>query len=265
LLKIPIAIAKGTGLIDLDELLAATAALQVQVSRDFSPAWNIDAELAVVMPGEKPPTGTWWIVVLDNSDLGAALGYHDLTPQGLPLAKVFVETAKKLEQEWTVLFSHELLEMLVDPFIYLTALAPSPYGTSLCAYEVCDACQPEGFGYRIDGQLMSDFCLPAWFDANKYGSAGPFDFRGHIKQPFELLPGGFAMCRPLFFSGSWELVTAPGSPLSYTMRPRVGSRRERRRIGFVNWHKCTVETGDDFRTAKLLRPGAGDASGRESP
>jgi len=254
LFKIPIAVLNASTLIDFDELLAATAALQIQVSRDFAPAWNVDAELAVVRPGEKPPTGTWWIVTLDNSDLGAALGYHDLTPEGLPMAKVFVETAKKTGQEWTVLFSHEILEMLADPFICLTALAPSAYGAVLYAYENCDACQSDNSGYRIDGHLVSNFCLPAWFDASRFGGADRFDFRGQIKQPFELLPGGYGMCCPLFYPTGWQLVTAPGSPPSYAMRPRVGSRRERRRTNFTNWHKSVIETGDDFHAANLVRP-----------
>jgi len=32
------------------------------------------------------------MVFLDNADQPGALAYHDLTPDGLPLAKVFVKT-----------------------------------------------------------------------------------------------------------------------------------------------------------------------------
>ncbi|MBR0820273.1 hypothetical protein [Bradyrhizobium liaoningense] len=254
LLTLPLAVINASTLVSQDEVLAATAALQVQVHRDFAPAWQVDADLAVVVPGGPPPTGAWWIVIMDNSDLGAALGYHDLTSQGLPLGKVFVESSKKSGQAWTTLLSHEILEMLSDPFICLTALAPTAFGTYLYAYENCDACQSDQFGYLIGDQLVSDFCLPAWFDANRAGGAGPFDFKQHIKQPFALLPGGYAMCRNLSAGTGWTLVTAPGATLTYRDRPRVGSRRERRKIAYPNWLKSNVTVGSDFASAQLMRP-----------
>ncbi len=254
MLTLPLAVINVSTLVSHEEALAATAALQVQVHRDFAPAWNVDADLAMVVPGDPPPTGAWWIVIMDNSDLGSALGYHDLTTQGLPLGKVFVETSKKSGQNWTVLLSHEILEMLSDPFICLTALAPTAFGTYLYAYENCDACQSDNFGYMIGDQLVSDFCLPAWFDANQAGRAGPFDFKQHIKQPFALLPGGYAMCRNLSTGGGWNLVTATAAPLAYSTRPRVGSRRERRKTDYPNWLKSDVKTGRDFTASNLVRP-----------
>ena len=208
-----------------------------QVHRDFAPAWNVDADLAVVAPGGSPPTGAWWIVIMDNSDLGSALGYHDLTSQGLPLGKVFVETSQRTGQKWTVLLSHEILEMLSDPFICLTALAPSLFGTYLYAYENCDACQSENFGYMIGDQLVSDFCLPAWFDANQFGGGGPFDFKHYIKQPFELLAGGYAMCRNPS-TGAMEpvaaallrlhIIRAPGRKQARTPQDRISELAEER-------------------------------------
>jgi len=253
-LTIPLAIVNVSTQVDSDEINAATAALQVQVHRDFAPVWNVDADLAVVRPGEPPPTGAWWIVIMDNSDLGNALGYHDLTSQGQPLGKVFVETAKQNGQAWTVLFSHEILEMLSDPFICLTALAPTAFGLYLYAYENCDACQSDETGYKIGDHLVSDFCFPSWFDANKFGSAGPFDHLRLMSSPFELLHGGYAMCRNLTVDGTWTLITGPSTSLTYSMRPKVGSRRERRRSDLTNWIKSDVVTGQNFRSASLLRP-----------
>jgi hypothetical protein len=37
-----------------------------------------------------PAPDGWWLVFLDNSDQAGALAYHDLTNEGLPLSKVFV-------------------------------------------------------------------------------------------------------------------------------------------------------------------------------
>jgi hypothetical protein len=252
-LTIPIAVVNVSNQVSHEEVLAATAALQEQVHRDFAPAWNVDADLAVIAPGNPPPSGAWWIVIMDYSDLGSALGYHDLTSQGLPMGKVFVENAKLSGQKWTVLFSHEILEMLSDPFINLTALAPSLSGIYLFAYENCDACQSDKTGYMIADQLVSNFCLPAWFDANQFGRPGPFDFRRLMKSPFELLPGGYAMCRNLSTESAWYLVTSSGAQ-GYTTRPRVGSRRERRKVGIQNWLKSDVQMGSDFAAAQMDRP-----------
>ncbi len=256
MIKVPLAIINASTLVDQEELLSVTSALQIQVHRDFSPAWKADADLAVVLPGEAPPTGAWWVVVMDNSDLGSALGYHDLTTQGLPLGKVFVETAKNAGQSWSVLLGHEILEMLADPYICLTALAPTAFGLCLYAYENCDACQSDKFAYTINDQLVPDFCLPDWFDANKVGSIGPFDFGRHMTQPFELVAGGYAMVRNLSTGGEWALVTASGAPIPYGMRPKVGSRRERRRSNFASWQNSTVTTGLEFDKAKVVRPGS---------
>jgi len=241
LFKVTIAVINASTLVGLNELRAVTAALQIQVSRDFAPVWKADAELVVVAPGEAPPPMSWWIVILDNSDLGTALGYHDLTSERLPMGKVFLETARQSGEQWSVMFSHEVLEMLADPFINLTALAPTVYGNFLYAYENCDACQSGDTGYDIDRHRLSDFCFPSWFDASKYGTGSVFDFCGHIKRPFELLPGGYAMCCSLSYHTVWHIVLGPTSPRAATSRPKVGSRRERRRVGHVIWRSTEAD------------------------
>src|SRR5437870_6605489 len=48
---------------------AAVPDLQTQVHRDFAPAWGIDADLTFVPKGSKPAPGSWWLVILDNSDV----------------------------------------------------------------------------------------------------------------------------------------------------------------------------------------------------
>src|SRR5271154_5664829 len=101
---------------------AAMAALQQQVSTDFASVWGIDADLSFIDSQSTPGPGQWWLVILDNSDQAGALGYHDLTDEGLPLGKVFAQTDLEYNELWTVTASHELLEMLVDPDINLSAL-----------------------------------------------------------------------------------------------------------------------------------------------
>ena len=61
---------------------------------------------------------------LDSVDVQGALGYHDLTPDGLPLSKVFVKTTLNGGQKVSVTACHELAEMLVEPAINLCATGP---------------------------------------------------------------------------------------------------------------------------------------------
>src|SRR6266581_3514657 len=99
-----------------------------------------------------------------HRDFAGALGYHDLTKQGLPLGKVFAGSDMKLGYNWTVTASHELLEMLADPDINLTAFVQdSDTSGILYAYETADACEADEYGYKIDGVLVSDFVFPSWF------------------------------------------------------------------------------------------------------
>src|SRR5258708_5261525 len=140
--NIRIAVINASTVLTDAQVKAAVPALQTQVHRDFAPAWGVDADLSFVPKGESPDPGAWWLVILDTSDAAGALGYHDLTNEGLPLGKVFAKSDIDLGYAWTVTASHELLEMLGDPDINLTAFVEyTDKSGILYAYEVCDACE----------------------------------------------------------------------------------------------------------------------------
>ena len=222
------------------EVQAAVAALQRQVSQHFAPAWGVDATLSFVAGGAKPPPGTWWLVILDDSDQAGALGYHDLTDEAMPLGKVFVKTARDAGVKWTVTASHELLELLADPAINLTVCTTENNNLVLYAYEICDPCQADEFGYTIDGVAVSDFLFPSWFETFHRSGAVPFDYCGRISAPFALLPGGYANVLDTGHpQGSWTEKKGPAAMIAgarFAARPAVvGSRRERRRRGAAGW------------------------------
>ena len=54
---------------------------------------------------------------MDDPDQAGALGYHEMSSRGTPLGKVFAGLDMRLGTSWTVTLSHELLEMLADPWI----------------------------------------------------------------------------------------------------------------------------------------------------
>ena len=237
---IKIAVINASQTLTDQAVAAAVPALQKQVTRDVAPVWGVPADLLFVGTGKKPPAGYWWLAVLDNSDEAGALGYHDMTPDGLPLGKVFAGTDKLFGLSWTCTASHELLEMLVDPAINLTAFVETEFDqnentvTRAYAYEVCDPCEADADGYKIDGVLVSDFVYPAWFEPFRKKGSTKFDQRGLLKEPFSLRPGGYMSVYDVSSGSGWQQLDAPGER-KYSSRAHVGSRRERRRTPRIQW------------------------------
>jgi hypothetical protein len=226
---------ESTVLADSD-VEAVVAALQKQVNDDFGPVWGSDAELTIVASGTPPPTGSWWLVLLDDSDQANALGYHDLTTEGLPIGKVFATSDLKAGTSWTVTASHELLEMLGDPNVNLTVFVQNSNTVGvLYAYEVCDACEDDSFAYQIDNILVSDFVYPAWFESFRAEGSTQFDRMNKILTPLQLLAGGYIGVFHVNSGGGWQQMTAEKRPANLRNRGTVGTRRERRSTAHDLW------------------------------
>lgn len=242
---------KSTVLTDAN-VQAAVPAFQIQVSRDFAPIWATDAQLIFVGKGQQPPPDAWQLIVLDDSDQAGALGYHE-TKLGVPIGFVFARTDIQNNLNWTVTASHELLELLADPYVFSTVFVPGSGRRSpplLLALEVADAPESDQYGYKINvtvngtsyDVMVSDFVTPAWFGA-PLPSGGKYSFMGHCTQPYQILPGGYIGAMPLRGAGNWTQITgqaAPGEHSKWTchqlqtdgtlkvVTPPRGSRRERR-------------------------------------
>src|SRR5580692_9534483 len=218
------------------EVVPVVAALQKQVTNDFRPVWGTDAELTIVPKGTQPPSANWWLVMLDDSDQANALGYHDLTTEGLPIGKVFAASDLKAGTSWTVTASHELLEMLGDPNINLTVFVENNNTAGiLYAYEVCDACEDDSFGYQIDNVLLSDFVYPSWFEGFRTEGSTQFDRMNKIQNPFQLLVNGYIGIFNVITGGGWQQQTAQKRSTDVLNRGAVGTRRERRNIPHELW------------------------------
>jgi len=178
--------------VDFGRLIAT---LQTFVDEYFVPVWGTPARLVKTTTFRK---GAWAIAFLDRADVANALGYHDLTPDGLPLSKVFVQSTLAAGQKVSVTACHELAEMLVDPAINLCSTGPN---NLMYAYETADAVEEVEFS--IGGIPMSDFVYPAWFEGFRKPGSAQFDYSRRVKRPFQILPGGYMS---VFKNGRWTQI-----------------------------------------------------------
>lgn len=165
-------------------LSALIAAMQVYVSAYIAPVWGCPATL--IAANDFIP-GYWAMMFLDDADQPNALAYHDLTPDGFPIMKVFVKTTLAAGALVAVSASHELAEALIDPAINDFRMGPS--GRILLCAEICDPCEEVTFD--VQGIPMSDFVYPSYFEGFRKPRSVRFDQCGMITEPFELLPGGY--------------------------------------------------------------------------
>ncbi|HEY1933518.1 MAG TPA: hypothetical protein VGG99_16015 [Acetobacteraceae bacterium] len=198
-------------------------AFNQQWNQDLRPIWGTEAaKFGFVRNGHAPPAGAWWMVFLDNSDQANVLAYHDLTNEGWPIAKVFVESILSDNGSVSVAATHELCEMAVDPWVN-TAYLDSH--SVFWAGEICDPVEDDGYGYEIGGVLVTDFVTPDWFGHQHAGTQ--IDFRRHAGKAFEIMSGGYAQKFELHHG--WQQVTgAKARHSKMAVHPAPGSRRERR-------------------------------------
>lgn len=210
-----VAIVNESSVLTSSQVDAIVASLQLQVTYHFKPHWGRGCKLVHTA---SLPAARWALVFLDDSDQAGALGYHDWTPTGEPLGKVFAKTDLDNGYLPSVTASHELLEMLADPWV---DHAVQVGASTFYALEVADACEADGYGYQINGVTVSDFVYPAWFSQ---GAPGPYDHAARISAPLRLLPGGYIgeyVC-----GQGWTQRTAATGVAPPSRRLRL--RRERR-------------------------------------
>lgn len=182
--------------VDLDDLIAA---MQKFVDDHLAPVWGTPARLVKTTGFRR---GHWALVFLDAYRDGSLEGFHDLTPDGLPMSKVYVKNVLKQKDRVSIAASHELAEMLVDPAANLYTTGPK--ANRLYDYEVADPVEERWFD--IDGIAMSNFVYPTYFENFHKPGSVQFDHNGELKRPFELHSGGYQS----YFSGGKER-TAWGS------------------------------------------------------
>jgi hypothetical protein len=173
--------------VDFDKLIRA---LQKYVDRYLAPVWGTPAKLVKV---NKVPRGAWVLVFLESADPrhSKALGYHKPFFNGHPIGKVFVRSTVENNDAISLVASHELAEMLVDPAGNLWCAGRN---NMFYACEICDAVEEEK-GFKIDRLVMSDFVYPAYYQPFRKRNSVQFDHLKRVTRPFQVLPGGYAKAR----------------------------------------------------------------------
>ena len=137
-----------------------TAAIARQVHEDLAPVWKTDAQ---VVFQSTPPSGAW-ICTLDDTGEAAnvsTVGVHFIQSDGKPGCVVHAGLIVSAGLgSVSQRLSHEILEMLVDPWLGNVSFAPAigPNSATVYLREVCDPVV--NYTYTIDGVTVSDFTYP---------------------------------------------------------------------------------------------------------
>jgi len=216
-----------------DQVAAVIPALQKQVSNEFYGYWGKNCMLTMLSKDEELVLGWWEMVILDDPDLAGALGYHELNVNGGPLGKVFAGLDIRVGASWTNTFSHELLEILVDPWCNECMQGNDQ---KIYALEVADPVESDADGYLIEGVLVSDFITPSWYQIT---SADRLDFKQRLKQRFEISQGGYISIWDghMWTERNAQTLNAPPLLRTQLPKPPMGSRRQRRNVPRDKWQR----------------------------
>jgi hypothetical protein len=160
----------------------AVRVMNRQIVEDFMPIWGYGRTLRFIAASfdpadddtlkEEKVSADSVVYLLDESTLPGALGYHDLNTRDYPVGFVFVLDPN----DWTTTFSHEVLELILDPTVNILIPGPHPHDPQnmvLHAYEACDAV--ERMSYQIDGIAVSNFLTNSYFTVGEQiGSRNDF-------------------------------------------------------------------------------------------
>jgi hypothetical protein len=184
LLPVQIALVSWTEQTEPDDVSHVAAALQKQATRDLAPIWSVAGTVDVFPNLRSVPAGYWPVVIFD--DVRGAAGYHQ-DRLGEPYALV------EYSASWSLTASHEILEMLVDPWGRRVVAGRSPkrdQGQVTFLVEACDPCEAANYAYTINGVLVSDFITPYFYDPRRTIGAR-YSFTGAVERPRHILRGGY--------------------------------------------------------------------------
>ncbi len=217
-----VALVAETDKIRAAELRRVEDALRKRMRHDVAPVWEISATIQTYRKLENVPPGVWTVVIRDDIQAPGAASYH-AAKDGVPFSMVAYTAT------WPFLVSHDLLEMLVDPFANRFQAGPDPRpgrGNRQVQYlvEVCDPCASESNGYEIDGIRVADFCTPSFYD-DQAPQGSRYSFTCAVSRPFQVLPQGYITWQEMKSKRWWQTVFFDAEPAHRDLGVLAGEER----------------------------------------
>jgi hypothetical protein len=191
------------------ELMIVASAIQKQVTRDFGPNWGIRATVDAFADLTDVPSDYYHVVVFTDTEelvdrLAAEIGDAEAEAlvgsfdsdqiSGIHLnawTRQPFALVQAVDEAWTTVCSHEVLEVLADPYGNRLVAASHPFDARQRVkylLEICDPCQQ--ISYTVNGIGVSDFYTPRYFDPVR-NDVTRFSFTGELRYPLEILEGGY--------------------------------------------------------------------------
>jgi hypothetical protein len=192
---------QSKGVLD-DELDIICKTIQIQLTRDVSPAWEILSP-TITFNSKDPHAYTIYVIDNDSQEL-QALGFHleesNDTIDGYVMCEPILDNGGTVmlfdssnPGKYTIsgTLSHEVIELVFDRFTNI--YYDNSNGISWCG-ELCDPVEQIGYGIEV-GNInvsVSDFLLPNFWDPH---STSKWNFLNSLHGPFTILDGGYAVQR----------------------------------------------------------------------
>lgn len=200
-----VALVSETRKITASQLNRVAAALQKQAVRDFAPIWQIPVSVDAFDKLKDVPVGYWPMIVRDDIGEPGAAGVH-MDKNGQPFSLI------QYSDSWSLTASHEMLEMVCDPFGFRVVAGQSPkqdQGVVEFLVEVADPPEAPENGYTINGLLVSDFFTPHFYDPVTAPGVR-YSFSGKLDGPRRILKGGYLSWRDPVSDHWWQQVWFDG-------------------------------------------------------
>jgi hypothetical protein len=231
--------------VGVGDLMRISAALQKQAVRDLGPIWQVSATVDAFAKLDDVPDGYWPMIIRDDIKTPGAAGVHE-DDDGQPFA--LIAAGANLDN-LSLTASHEMLEMLVDPFGNRQVTGDSPkrgQGRVSFLVEVCDPSEAAEFAYSVNGILVSDFYTPHYFDPIAASSVR-YSFTGKIKKPREILRGGYLSWKDPVSGHWWQQTWFKGTAPEFRDLGKLTSKAESLR--------SMIDRVTEKDTAKAIAPG----------
>lgn len=196
-----LALVSETPQITPSQLNRVAAALQKQAVRDFCPIWQTPASVDAFDRLKDVPVGYWPLIVRDDIGEPGAAGVH-MDKNGQPFSLI------QYSESWSLTASHEMLEMLADPWGNRLVAGQSPkqgQGVVEFLVEVADPPEAPENAYTINGLLVSDFFTPHFYDPVTAPGVR-YSFSGKLDGPRRILKGGYLSWRDPVSDHWWQQV-----------------------------------------------------------